>query len=263
MRALFTADLQLGAGLTLGSGEFGPASRFQDQCDVLDRIADLAVAEECGIVFVLGDIFERARPEAHHILAFQAFVRRLNADGIRVFCTVGNHDVRSAALPSAVEIFGETGCVVALQPSIYPVDDTVIAALPWTHPGNVVAAMPDADREAVNDAAARGLAEAAMVMSMRCETEWAAYTPILVAHWAVTGASLPNGLDSSLMREPVIPLDALKETGFKVIALGHLHVPQVLCEEPAIFYCGSPMVCDWGETGFDHGVWVLDTAEAA
>lgn len=263
MRALFTADLQLGAGVTFGQGEFGPGSRFQDQIEILDRIADLAVTEKCGLVFVLGDIFERARPEPHHILAFQAFVRRLLADGIRVFAIAGNHDIRSAALPSAVEIFGETGCVVALQPSIYPVEDIVIAALPWTHPGNVVAALADQDRETVNDAASRGLAEAAMVMSVRCETEWPTLTPILVAHWAVTGASLPNGLDSSMLREPVIPLDALRDTAFKVIALGHLHMPQVLCEEPAIIYCGSPMVCDWGESGFEHGVWVLDTAEAA
>ena len=27
MKALLTADLQLGAGLTLGAGEFGPGSR--------------------------------------------------------------------------------------------------------------------------------------------------------------------------------------------------------------------------------------------
>jgi DNA repair exonuclease SbcCD nuclease subunit len=263
VRALFTADLQLGAGITLGSGEFGPGSRFQDQCDILDRIADLAVAESCQIVFVLGDIFERARPEPHHVLAFQGFVRRLNADGIRVFTLVGNHDVRSAALPSAVEIFGETGCVVALQPSLYPVEDIVIAALPWTHPGNVAAAMPDSARDEVNETASRGLAEAAKVMSVRCETEFPTLTPLLVGHWAISGASLPTGLDASMLREPVIPLDALQETGFRMVAFGHLHLAQVVASEPVpVIFTGSPQVNNWGEAEGEHGVWVWDSAGA-
>ena len=261
MRALLTADLQLGAGITLGSGEFGPGSRFHDQCDVLDRIADLAVAEQVGLVFVLGDIFETARPLPHHILAFQAFVRRLLAERIRVFCCTGNHDVRSAALPSAVEIFGENGCVVALEPSLWPVDDIVIAALPWTHPGNVVAAMGDTARDDVNGAAARGLAEAAMVMSMRCETEFPQLTPLLVGHWAISGASLPTGLDVSMLREPVIPLESLQETGFALAAFGHLHLAQVVQAEPVpTIYTGSPQVNRWDEAEGEHGCWIWDSA---
>jgi exonuclease SbcD len=263
MRALLTADLQLGAGLALGNGEFGPGSRFQDQCEVLDRIADTAVAEQVAIVFVLGDLFERAKPEPHHILAFQGFVRRLLAEGIRVFCIAGNHDVRSAALPSAVEIFGENGCVVALQPSIYPVDDIVIAALPWTHPGNVAAAMPDAGREDLHDVAARGLAEAAMLMSTRCETEFPQLTPLLVGHWSVSGATLPSGLDTALLREPVIPLEALAETGFSLAAFGHIHLAQVVAAEPVpVVYAGSPQVNRWDEADDTHGVWVWDSAGA-
>ena len=263
MKALFTADLQLGAGLTFGSGDFGPGSRFQDQVDVLDRIADLAIAGGVGIVFVLGDIFERARPEPHHLLAFQGFVRRLLAAQIRIFTLTGNHDVRSAALPSAVEIFGETGCVVALQPSIYPVDDIVIAALPWTHPGNIAAALPDTEREAVNEAAARGLAEGTMLMSVRCESEYPQLTPLLVGHWAISGAALPTGLDTSLLGEPVIPLEALSETGFALAAFGHIHKAQVVSPEPVpVIYTGSPQVNRWDEAEGDHGVWIWDSEGA-
>jgi DNA repair protein SbcD/Mre11 len=263
VKALLTADLQLGAGLTLGNGEFGPGSRFQDQCDILDRIADLAVSEETQIVFVLGDIFEKARPEPHHILAFQGFVRRLLGNGVRVFTIAGNHDVRSAALPSAVEIFGETGCVVALQPSLYPVDDIVIAALPWTHPGNIAAAMPDAARDDVQDAAARGLAEAALVMSTRCETEFPHLTPLLVGHWAISGSALPSGLDTGMLREPVIPLESLQDTGFALAAFGHIHKAQVVASEPVpVIYTGSPQVNRWDEADGGHGVWIWDSTGA-
>ncbi len=260
MRVLEMGDLQFGAGSALGDGATGPGSRHHDQCLILDRIADLAEAEKVQLVTVLGDTFERARPEPHELLAFQGFVRRLLGSGIRVFTIPGNHDIRSAALASAVEIFGETGSVVALQPSIWPIDDIVIAALPWTHPGNIVAAMPDTAREDVNEAAARGLAEAAMLMSMRCEVEYPHLTPLLVGHWAISGAALPSGLDTSLLREPVIPLEALQETGFALVAFGHVHAAQVVASEPVpVIYTGSPQVNRWDEAEGEHGVWIWDS----
>lgn len=258
------SDIQMGAGARLGNGEIGPGSRFQDQCDVLDRIADLFIAERVNIVGVVGDVFEFGKPEPHEILGVQGFVRRLLDVGIKVLAAAGNHDLRGAALPSALEIFGGEGCVVALQPSIFPIGDVVIAVLPWAPPGHIVAAMGDGvARDDVNQAAAQGLVDAAHLMGARCAVEFPHLTPILFAHWAVSGASLPTGMDSSQLREPVIPLEGLQESGFQVIALGHLHPPQVLSEDPAIFYCGSPMVCDWGETGHEHGVWVLNLGKAA
>ena len=195
------------------------------------------------------------------MLAFQGFVRRLIAHGIRVFSSPATMTSGAPPCPppsrSSVRPDASSRC----KPSIYPVDDIVIAALPWTHPGNVVAAMDGVDRDSVNDAAARGLAEGAMVMSVRCETEFPHLTPLLVGHWAISGAALPTGLDTAMLREPVIPLEALQETGFALAAFGHIHKAQVVASDPVpTIYAGSPQVNSWGEADGEHGIWVWDSA---
>jgi exonuclease SbcD len=261
MRALFTADLQLGAGNDLGNGsDFGPGSRFADQEDALDQIAYLAAQEECELVCILGDVFEYASPKPFAILAFQSFVRRLRDNGASVLCILGNHDVKSAALPPALAIFGETGVAVALGPSLYPVGDVVVATLPWTPIARLVADRPAEDRDSLNEVAAAALVESAHLLGARCRDEHPGKTAILVGHWSVSGATLPTGLPVEMLREPVLSLEGLKAAGFDLVVLGHLHKVQVISDDPAVLYCGSPWVCSWGETDDSHGVWLLDTA---
>ncbi len=261
MRILLTSDWQLGAGSDLGQGDHGPGSRFQDQVDSIDRIADLAVAEKVGLVAHLGDVFERARPAPHEILAVQAFVRRLLAAGIPSIFLMGNHDSRGNALPSALEIFQGDGCEVALQPSLYPHGDVTLAVLPWCPPGAIVAAMPDVARDDVNDAAGQALAGGAQIMLERARIEYPDAKPILLGHWALSGAALPTGLDTAMLREPVIPLEAISESGYALAAFGHIHLSQVLAASPTpTFFCGTPMVQNWGEADSPHGVWIYDSA---
>lgn len=263
MKVLFTSDLQLEAGLSLGYGEFGPGSRFQDQRENLDRIANLAVAQGVGLVCVNGDVFERSKPSPWAILAFQSFVRALTTSGIKVLVILGNHDVRSAALPPALSIFHEAGVEVALAPSIWPLDDIVVAALPWSPTSRLIAGTPDAARDDIHQTAAEALVHGAHVLGARCRDEFADKTPILIGHWAISGASLPTGLDTSHLREPVIPIEGLSGAGFAVVAFGHIHMAQVITKSPSpVFYCGSPMVMNWGEALVPHGVWIFDAAGA-
>lgn len=262
MKVLFTSDLQLEAGLALGYGEFGTGSRFQDQRENLDQIATLAVQEEVGLVCVNGDVFERSKPSPWAILAFQSFVRALTTSGIKVLVILGNHDVRSAALPPALSIFHENGVEVALAPSIWPLDDVVVAALPWSPTSRLVADMPEVARDLLNEKAAELLVHGAHVLGARCVDEFPDKTPILIGHWEISGASLPTGLDTSHLREPVIPIEGLTSAGFKVVSFGHIHQAQVITNVPPVFYCGSPMVMNWGEALVPHGVWIYNTAGA-
>lgn len=265
MRICFTSDWQLGAGTDLGTGDHGPGSRLQDQIDVLNRMVDLAIEEKVGLFAMLGDAFERSRPNPSEILAVQNVVRRLLENGIRSLFILGNHDSRGSALPSALEIFATSGCVVALAPSFYPLDDpggnVVIAALPWTPPGAIVAAMPDVARDDINDAAAQALVAGARALREQCELVCPEHTPILVGHWMISGTHLPGGLDTSLLRVPVIPLESLTASGFALAMFGDVHAPQMLASGPCpVGYCGSPYVNSWGETEGDHGVWIYESA---
>lgn len=267
MKLLFLSDLQLEAGAALGTGEFGPGSRFQDQVDVLTRVLDLAVKEQVEAVGVLGDVFERSRPAPWSVIAFQSFVRGCVEHGIEVLVISGNHDVRSAALPSALSIFDDNGISVALTPSLYPIPGhpadgpgCVIAALPWTPLSRLVAAQPNLSRAQLNDLAAAALVESAHLLGDRCAAEYPNLPAILVGHWAISGATLPTGLSSDLLNEPVIPAEGLATAGFNLVAFGHIHQVQVVTSVPApVVYCGSPMVCNWGEAATPHGVWLYET----
>lgn len=260
MRALFVADLQLGAGADLANGaEYGPGSRFADQEAALEQIAALTAKEQCELVVVAGDIFEYAAPKPWTILCFQQFVRTVRDNGASVLCILGNHDVKSAALPPALSIFGETGVAVALGPSLYPLGDVVVGTLPWTPISRLVADRPADDRDSLNEIAAAALVESAHLLGARCRDEYPDSTAILVGHWAVSGASLPTGLPVEMLREPVLSREGLASAGFDLVMLGHLHTTQVINEQPPIAYCGSPYVCSWGETSDPHGVWIFET----
>lgn len=259
MRVLFTSDLQLEAGQQFGRGEFGLESRFQDQALLLGQVSDIVVAQNVKLVCVLGDVFDRPKPSPWAILLFQAFVRRCSENGAHVLCLLGNHDVKSAALPPALSIFKEQKVQVALMPSLYPFGECVIAAMPWTPISRLVADTQIRDRDELLALASNSLLSGCALFAERCAVEYEGLPAILVGHWGITGAALPSGLGTDTLREPLLSLDTLRSLPFELIGFGHIHKPQILCSSPPVFFCGSPYVVNWGETEFAHGAWIYDT----
>lgn len=259
MKALFVADLQLGAGRDLGVGEYGEGSRLHDQAQVLNRIVDLALREKVEVACVLGDVFEYAKPAPQEILLFQGFVRTLRDQGAQVLCIAGNHDYRSAALPSALEIFGEHNIVCALAPTLFPLGAITFAVLPWVPMTRLIAQRSDVPRDELNDLAGQGLAASAELLALRTREEYPDSKAVLLGHWAVSGATLPTGLPTGMLREPVIPLDRLVGCGYDLAVFGHIHQVQAMSSKPPVVYTGSPCVMNWGEAATPHGVWIFDS----
>jgi DNA repair exonuclease SbcCD nuclease subunit len=149
---------------------------------------------------------------------------------------------------------------VVLLPEGVPQGDCVFACLPWAPTSRLAAG--GGQREEVNSQAVEALILSAQAMRVRCESEYPGLTPVLVGHWAVSGSSLPAGMPVDQLQEPVLPWDAVDDLGFKIAAFGHIHQPQLIAagvSNNPLFYVGSTMVCNWGEAGFAHGVWVFDS----
>jgi len=297
MRILFTADSQVGAGTELGNGrEYGPGSRFSDQVDVLERIKLLAWDEDVDQVVHLGDVFEYRTPTPPQIIAAQDFILSVPGNPIVL---QGNHDVKSMKIPTASQILGmwggdaitgtdvvQTPCLIArggddrvmlhfregelgvsdgnleVVPDETDLGDVVFACLPWT-PMSHLLATGEADRSNLRTVATEALVSAAQELRIRCGEQHPDKTPILIGHWAVSGAKLPQGgAVEEMLTEPVIPWVELDTLGYALCAFGHIHEPQVIAAGQAstpMFYAGSPAVVNWGEADSPHGVWVYDT----
>lgn len=255
MRFVCAGDLHIGAGADLHPE--GLDYRLLDQEAVLRQIVDAANELEAPLLWA-GDAWERRRPTPAEILVVRRQFARLQHGAIVI---PGNHDVEAFERPTGYDLL-EAGVITAAAPGFQYHDGWSIAYLPWAPPARLVA-LEDGDRDTVNQRLAEGLLEIARGLYAQMDPS---YGPkILLAHWSVSGAALPAGLPTDQLREPVIDLAGLKAIGFDAIVLGHIHRPQLLSAggQPPIFYVGSPMPLNFGETSTGHGAWLLDTDSGA
>jgi exonuclease SbcD len=253
MKLLCTGDLHLGAGSDYGRA---PGERLDEQAEVWQQIRRLAQQHDVQAILFAGDAFERRRPTPDELIAFHRELGYLD-----VVAIAGNHDVANADLASGIEVFeGGNFFSVYRQPGIHTDFGVEIACLPWTPVARLVAANGGGDRDELHARAAELLLDTARDLRSQCAS---GRPSILLLHWSVSGASLPTGLPTDTLREPVLPLLELEELGFDAIVMGHIHKAQVLRDRETgpcpIFYVGSPMPLNFGEASVDHGVWILDT----
>lgn len=256
-RVLAFGDLHLGAGAAYAE------DRLSDQEAVLDQIVDVARDRDVDLCLFAGDAFHfwRPGPEALHI--FARFARRF-AEVCPTVAVLGNqpHDQGGAGLPAALELFEARSFRVSRHPEVITEFAGVnVCTLPSVPVARLVASANGGDRGAVFEQAARLLERAALELRESVTHDG---PTVLVGHWSVSGASLPNGLPVADLREPVLELGALERCGYDAVALGHIHAKQMLAAAlpisyDPVLYCGSPMPLNFGEPG-EHGCWVLDFA---
>ena len=239
MKILAFGDLHLGAGADY---------RLRDQEKVLGQIVELAR----GVEFVLfsGDVFHRRRPGPEEQRVWRDFVYNLETPLLAI---AGNHDVSSAETISAMELPLFKAYTVARKPGTHFYGDVAVSCLPWAPAAHVVAAR-NGDRTGLSEDIAEVLVKQAADLYDSASADTG--TNILLAHWAVSGFSLPTGLATEELREPVLPLTELQKIGYDWVVLGHIHKAGAV---DRIFYTGSPCVVDWGEADEPHGCWTIDT----
>ena len=253
MKILCVADTQLGSGRDLAD------DRLADQERMLHQIAELAADEDAYVIHA-GDVFESRHPSEEARMVFKRF-----ASEAPVTVCAGNHDLRNAELPSPVDLYDHATFI--RRPHVgqlFGRRDVKIGWLPWTPPHRLRADVGAIDQADLLVRAAADLRRE-LLPSQRA---------LLVLHWPLSGATLPNGLATDYLTEPVLDTAALAAQGWDAIVAGHIHKPQMIPVGPPlvegngaaiygpsapVFYCGSPWVNDFGETAVAHGVWILDT----
>lgn len=244
MRLLFTSDFQLGGGARLGTPEH---PRLEDNARTLGALAHIAARVEVDLIVHAGDVFEHRRPAIDELILFADWIHE--AVPCEVAIVAGNHDVRGPGIPTTIELFGTEGLDVFTRPSKIAKG---IAALPWAHPGTFRAAGSSDPEELAG-------ALLAVAAGMRAGLDEPA---ILVTHYALTGMSLPNGLATDELREPVLDSYELADQGWQYVFAGHIHKPGRIGGGDfgtTLVSIGSPWRHDFGEEAITPGVWLLDT----
>lgn len=244
----------------VGSGQAYSDDRLADQEKVLMQIAEIAKRENVDLILNSGDTFHRPRPTPAMLLMFRRFTDRLAKLEIPTIAVLGNagHDQEGVDRPCALDLFESRWFRVSRRPElITEFAGVAVATLPSVPVSRLVAQAESTERGPVFDQAA----EALLAIAGELRDQAGERPPILIGHWSVSGASLPNGLSVDSLNEPILDLASLERLGYDAMVFGHIHRPQALLtvdDDWTAFYCGSPMNVDFGEP-HEHGCWIIDT----
>lgn len=270
MRIIHTADLHIGQTLN-------GWTRDKEHAAWLDALIDTTVIEAADAMLISGDIFDGINPSGESQRIFYDFLRRLSVarPGITIIITSGNHDPSGrlqapSAILSALNIHvfstlrrkdGDVSCAEHFVPLKTVSGETIahVCAIPFLRasdlPGLTFTATQGSGSPVVT--AARTLhAEFGRAAEEICNGK----PVIAMGHLHCRGASADEegGADRGIIigGEHALPADVFPEI-FSYVALGHIHRAQTL-DEGRIRYCGSPFPLSASETGYRHGVTIID-----
>lgn len=210
-RFIHTADLHLDSPLLgLASREGAPAEELRGASRrALDNLIDLVKTEGVDFVVIAGDIYDRDWKDYSTGLFFRSRMTRLQEAGIPVFMIAGNHDAasvisRKLGLPDNVKYFSSRAAET-FEPETWPV-----AIHGMSFPNRAV------DENLVP----------------RYPAPVAAKFNIGILHTSLAGNAGHDTYAPCTVEE-------LSKKGYDYWALGHIHQPAVIRENPWVIYSGN------------------------
>lgn len=259
MRLLHTSDWHVGRMLR-------GKDRSAEHQAVLAEIVAIARARAVDLVIVAGDLFESAAPapEAERIV-YRALLDL--AEVAPVLVVGGNHDNdrRLAAVEPLLGLGRITTRAMLAKPDEGGVASLTtgggeavrVALLPWISQRYVVRAgelmQLDAD-QLVGEFAER----LQRIVASLCAGFDGDCVNVVAGHAMVAGGVMGGGeryahtLFEYCLTPNAFPANA------HYVALGHLHRCQQLGSQPPVWYCGSPLQLDFGETADEKCVLLVE-----
>ena len=221
MRFIHAADLHIDSPLRGLSRYPGPPlERLRGATRrALERLVDLALAEQVDFVLLAGDLYDRDWPDFHTGLFVRSQMVRLGQAGIRVFIVQGNHDAhgvitRQVSWPDNVKLFSSRSA------------ETVH----WAEIGVAIHGRSFPDRAVPEDLV----------------PDYPPAVPgcfnIGLLHTSLTGM---EGHDTYAPTSVAV----LQTKGYDYWALGHVHQRQVVSQQPRVVYPGNMQGRHARETG--------------
>jgi DNA repair protein SbcD/Mre11 len=259
MRFLHTSDWHIGKTLRGNS-------RIGEHADVLREMLEIALRERVDCVLVTGDLFDSRAPAPEAEKLVYTFFADLVKNRIPAVVIGGNHDhpKRLAALrelldPLSIFIRPEparpdSGGVIQLSANG---EQASIAVLPFVTERKIVDAwqlVTQSEETWYADYSER----IASMIELLSQSFSSSTVNILMAHLYAAGAETSGSEWAVHVAQPYAVSAARFPSAAQYVALGHLHRPQEVSAPTRCFYAGSPLQLDFGETGHQKRVLLVD-----
>lgn len=271
IRVIHTADLHIGME---NYGRWNPKTglhaRLEDYLASLDQIVGHALARQADVFLVAGDIYKTKDPTPTHQREFARRMQRLLAAGVQVVLLVGNHDqpnrhgdanpldiYASLELPG-VTIFRRPG-LVRLETKRGPLQ---VAGMPHLSRSFLMARQETVPRSMAECERLLEHAIDEMLLALAEDVD-PALPAVLTAHLSIDVATLGSEQDLMLGKGLTLPLSSLANPAWDYVAMGHIHKPQVLGDQPPCVYPGSLDRIDFGEERDDKGFYDVELVKGA
>lgn len=240
MKFLHTSDLHIGKSVC-------GFSMLEEQRAALGQMVSIAEREQVDMVFLCGDLYDRALPPAQAVTALDEFLTALTDMGVVVCGIAGNHD-SGERIGFANRILEHRGLYLegVLGPEIRYVDWTGtggemvrVHLLPFAKPAQVRAVFG-------GEAVTYEEAMEELMKHIRCLEGG---KNVLLAHQFVVNHGVLPVLSDSETRTSVGGVDQVEAANFArfdYVALGHIHGPQQIGDGP-VYYSGSPVKYSFSE----------------
>lgn len=280
LRLLHTSDWHLGR-LLHGKKRYDEFARF------LDWLIGTVRDEQVDLLIIAGDVFDTTTPSNRAQELYYSFLGRVAATSCRhVIVVAGNHDSPSfldapRALLKALRVHVTGALTGSVDNEVLVIDEddsdgkplaAVVCAVPYLRESDIrsVAAGESIDDKTTkmldgikeHYAAVHAVAEVKRVQLQRKYAGVAEVrVPVITTGHLFTAGGLTvegDGVRELYVGSLVHTDCALFDERIDYLALGHLHVPQMVGGNTARRYSGSPIAMGFGETAQKKSVVIAD-----
>ncbi len=241
--------------------------RSLDTRRCLEFMAERAEQERPELVLVPGDIFHTGKTWSDRccdeVVTAIEIITRLAAVSGHVVIMKGtpNHDGDGQFKVLEAHFSSFHNVHIVVNPEVIQTEYADIAVLPGFDRGVYRAKFPGLGKEEENEVFSQELGKIVMGLRAQCRGDRPA---ILMAHYTVPGCNTESGQSQLLTQfEPIIPPEALSATNYDLVALGHIHRPQLVPGSDNIYYSGSINANNFNDEGQERGFWIHHAEQGA
>lgn len=261
LKILHTADWHIG-NFPGPAAKTGKNLRFLDICNYIEFLIAKADTLKPDIIIIAGDIFNQAKTWSDRGLAetnvITGYISRLaDIAPVCILRGTSNHDGKMHFDLLSTALNQKANVYIIDEPCVRNINNLAAITFVPIFNKNLYRAEANEtlDKEAENNYFCDKVRDA--ILDLKPQADAYNLPTVLVTHYTVLGAVMPNGQTSIFANQEVVidPL-TLIQADYWLTCLGHIHKPQQLTVCPTAFYSGSLCGLNFNDENDPHGFYM-------